>query len=136
MFFVQMPAARPNHQDCQVFLVQNVVFTTVRCHPVQIAGNGFAQRPLAGQQIFPSRRSRVLEIGHIDFGTRVQGVDHHLGLHRAGNLNATIEQVGREFGDFPLAFADCTRVFPEVRGCTSIELRLTFLTCLQNFLTR
>ena len=136
MFLVQMPAARTHHQDRKVFFVQDVVLAAVRCHPVQIAGNGFAQRALAGQQIFPSRRSRVLEIGHINFGARVQRINHHLGLHRAGNLNPTIEQVGRQFGDFPLAFANCTGVFPEVWGCASIELRLTFLPCLQTFLPR
>ena len=48
----------------------------------------------------------VFEIGHEDAGAGVEGVDDHLAVGRAGDLDAAIEQVGRGGRDFPGRISD------------------------------
>ena len=46
-------------------------------------------------QFCPGRRVRVLEVGHEHLRARVEGVDHHLAVDRAGDLDAAVLQLGR-----------------------------------------
>ena len=61
---------------------------------------------LALDHVRPGRRVRVLEVGHEDLRARVERVDHHLPLGRAGDLDAPVLEVGRRLGDLPVALAD------------------------------
>src|SRR3546814_3951931 len=56
--------------------------------------------------IGPAWRRRVLEVGHENLRARVERVDHHLAVCRAGNLYAAIEEVGGNVADPPIPGAD------------------------------
>ena len=51
-------------------------------------------------------RVGVLEVGHEHPGAGVEGVDHHLGVSRPGDLDPPVGQVGRGGRDPPLPVAD------------------------------
>ena len=71
-------------------------------------------RCLAGHDVRPGRAERVLEVGHEDARPGVEGVDRHLGLGRAGDLDAPIVQVGRGRRDPPVGSADIRGLGQEV----------------------
>ena len=56
--------------------------------------------------LLPVRRVRVLEVGQPHAGAGVEGVDRHLPLGRAGDLDPPVLQVGRRRRDRPVAVAD------------------------------
>ncbi len=56
---------------------------------------GVAQVQLALHQVGPGRRVRVLEVGQVDLRAAVPGVDQHLGVGRAGDLDPAVVDVGR-----------------------------------------
>ena len=85
----QMPAAGANDEHGR-FLVQPVrllsdVERDRAAHRVEAV-----RLPL--DHVRPGRRARVLEIGHEHPRARVQRVDHHLPLDRAGDLAAPVQQ--------------------------------------------
>ena len=49
---------------------------------------------LPADDVRPGRRQRVLEVGHEHPGARVERVDHHLRLGRAGDLDPPVVEVG------------------------------------------
>ena len=57
-----------------------------------------AQVDLALDRVLPGGRVGVLEVRHEDLGARVEGVDDHLAVDRAGDLGAAVLQVGRARG--------------------------------------
>ncbi len=77
-------------------------------------GGGERQRPphrrhqvgLSRHDVGPGRREGVLEVRHEDLRPRVEGVDHHLGLHRPGDLHGPLLQVGGDGRDAPVGLAD------------------------------
>ena len=66
------------------------------------------------EAVRPCRRVRVLEIGHEAASARVQGVDDHLPVDRAGDLAATVLQIGRDRRDPPVALASVPGLEEEV----------------------
>jgi hypothetical protein len=48
---------------------------------------------LSVDHVVPSRAVGVLEVGHEGRRPAIQGVDDHLAIGRAGNLDAAVEQV-------------------------------------------
>ena len=62
-------------------------------------------RLLSLDDVLPRRRAGVLEVRHEDPCARVERVDHHLPLDRAGDLAAAVLQVGRCRRDLPVASA-------------------------------
>ena len=58
----------------------------------------------------PGRRVGVLEVGHEDLRARVERVDHHLPVHRPGDLDTAIQEVGWNWGDLPVCLADALRL--------------------------
>ena len=54
--------------------------------------------PLPVDHVLPGRRVRVLEVGHEDLRARVERVDHHLPVGRAGDLDAPVGRGPRGAG--------------------------------------
>ena len=61
---------------------------------------------LAADHVAPRRCVRVLEVGHIDTGARIEGVDDHLPVGGAGDLHLAVGEIARQGRDRPLALAD------------------------------
>ena len=85
-----------------------------RLHAVELAGN----------HVCPGRRERILEIRHEDLGPGIERVDHHLPLHRSGDLHPPIVQVRRCGRHLPAALADLPSLFQEVRQLAPSEASL------------
>ena len=49
---------------------------------------------MALDDVVPQWGVGVLEVGHKDIGTRIEGVDDHFAVNRAGNFGTTIAEVG------------------------------------------
>src|SRR3546814_10440532 len=81
--------------------------------------------------IGPAWRRRVLEVGHETLRARVERVDHHLAVCRAGNLYAAIEEVGGNVADPPIPGADRSGFRQEVGERAGIEGPLPFRPRLQ-----
>ena len=137
MFLVEVPAARAHHQHCLLReRLERVVPGTVRPAlirhgPVQRAGDRLLQRALAGEQVAPGRRGAVLEVGHEAVGAGVERVDHHLRVDRAGDLDAAVEQRGRQRRHAPAAGADRGGVGAEIGQAAGVEERLALTARVQ-----
>ena len=81
--------------------------------------------------VLPGGRVGVLEVGHEDARARVERVDDHLAIHRPGDLDAAVLQIGRDRRDGPCALADLARLRQEVVARASVERCLTFDALLQ-----
>ena len=92
--FGQMPAARADHQHRGI-VADRIMLAAVRVGVVEPAEPVIAQVHLALDQLVPHRRGRVLEIGHERLRAAVERVDQHLGVGRAGDLDAAVQQVAR-----------------------------------------
>jgi hypothetical protein len=87
--------ARAHHQYACVVGIQAIFRLTGRLRPAQIAAHRTLQHVLTRQHVGPSRRGRVLEICHEHIGARIKGVDHGLGIDRAGDFHAAVLQQRR-----------------------------------------
>ena len=98
------------------------------------APDGITQVHLPLDHVRPGRGERVLEVRHEDVGARVERVDDHLALDGPGDLDAAVQEVGRQRSDFPIGCA--------LRGCLRgergtpplIEASLILLAFLEQFL--
>ena len=90
------------------------------------AGDRVAHVLLASQVVLPRGCIGILEVRHEDVRPRVEGVDHHLALHGAGDLDAAVGQVGTDRCDRPVAIADLFRLGQEVGQPAGVELLLAF----------
>ena len=125
-----MPAARA-HQQRGGLLVEPVD-AAVRVVEGDRALDGVDQVDLALDHVLPGRRVGVLEVGHVHVGARVEGVDQHLALGRAGQLDPALLQVGRGDGrDPPVAVADVARLGQEVGQLARVEARLALVARLE-----
>ena len=87
-------------------------------------GLGVLDRPLdrvdevdvALDDVAPGRRAGVLEVGHPAAGTGIKGVDGHLALGRAGDLDPAVLEVVRDRCDAPVALAHGPRLGQEVQA--------------------
>jgi len=88
------------------------------------AAHGVVEIHLAADQVFPGRRAGVLEVRHERLHRRVQGVDDHLAIDRAGDLHAPVGKVRGHRGDAPVACAHRGGVRQKLRQRPLIEQRL------------
>ena len=109
----QVPAARPD-QERRDLVVQPV--RLVRRLERDLAAHGVGDVPLALDDVLPLRRAGVLVVGHEDAGARVERVDHHLPVDRAGDLAAAVAEIGRRLGHAPLGVARTSSVPGRKRG--------------------
>ena len=108
---LQVPAARP-HEQGRRLLVQAVLL--LAGIELDRAVERVREVDLALDAVLPGRRVRVLEVGHEHLRARVERVDHHLPVDRAGDLDAAVLQLGRDRRDAPVALADLLRLGEEV----------------------
>ncbi len=99
---LEMPAARAHEQHRDLVVQRVLLLARVeRDRPLERIG----EVPLALDAVLPRRRVRVLEVGHEDLRPRVERVDHHLPVDRAGDLDAPVGDLGGERRDPPVASA-------------------------------
>ena len=93
----------------------------------ELAGPAVHQVDLALDHVGPGRRVGVLEVGHEHLGPAVQGVDDHLAVGRTGDLDAAVQQVGRDRRDLPVAVAHGLGLGQEVGALAGVEALLARL---------
>ncbi len=103
VLLVEVPAARAHQQRGDLRI--EAVLLAVGIRERNLAGHGIAQVDLPLHDVVPGRRERVLAVRHENFRARVQRVDHHLAIGRAGDLDAPVLQVGGNARDAPLRLA-------------------------------
>ena len=108
---LQVPAARPHEQGRRLLVQAVLLLAGVE---LDRAVERVRQVDLALDAVLPGRRVRVLEVGHEHLRARVERVDHHLPVDRAGDLDAAVLQLGRDRRDAPVALADLLRLGEEV----------------------
>jgi len=80
---------------------------------------------LAGNHVVPERGIGVLEVGQPDIRPRIEGVDGHLLVRRAGDLHPAVDQAGRGRRDPPAGIlADLGRLGQEVEHRAAGEFGL------------
>ena len=84
--------------------------------------------------IRPGRRIGIFEVGHVAVGARVERVDDHLALHRAGDLDAPALQIGWQCRDRPVALPDLSGFRQEIGPVARIKFFLTGHPARQQFL--
>jgi hypothetical protein len=122
----------PNYQNGRVGV--DAVVLALRRGQLNRAVDCVAQVDLTVQLIGERRRRRVLEIGHEHLGTRIQRVDDHLALDRAGDLDAAILQRGRDRGHGPVAAADTDGIGAEIGQGAGVVASLALAARLQQLL--
>ena len=126
-----MPAARAYDQRCD--LVVEAVVLALGAGELELAADCLAEGNLAGQHVFPGGRERILEVAHKHASARVEGVDHHLRLGWACDLDTAILQRRRCRCDLPVACADPLGLGKEVEQATGVEQQLAFGACREQF---
>ncbi len=91
----------------------------------EASADGFGDGPVAGHDVGPGGGEGIFEVGHEHRCAAVQGVDHHLRLRRAGDLDTPVVEVRRRGGDAPARVAALDRVREEIRHLARIESLLT-----------
>ncbi len=67
---------------------------------------------------------RVLEVSHVAPGAGVQSIDHHLAIHRPGDLDAPILQVSGHRIDPPIALAHAPGLREKLRQFAAVDCLL------------
>jgi hypothetical protein len=75
---------------------------------------------LPADHVRPGGRQRVLEVGHESARAGVEGVDHHLPVGRAGDLDAPVLQCGRRRRHAPVGLAQLAGLGEEVRQLAGV----------------
>jgi hypothetical protein len=132
VLLVEMPAARADLQHGD--LVVEPVDLARLVGESQSAAHGVVEVHLALHLVEPVRAVGILEVGHVGIRAGVEGVDDHLGLHRAGDLDAAALQRLRQRRDTPFAFADVLRLGQEVRHLAGVDARLALDALGEQFL--
>ena len=112
VFLFEMPSARPHFQHRRAR--RKIVALAFRAGVTDGLAHGVPQIELPVDGILPRGRIGVFEIGHEHVGAGVQRVDDHLPLHRPGDLDAAVLQVGRNRRHRPFALPDVGRCGQEV----------------------
>jgi len=132
VLLVEVPAARADLQRRD--LVVELVFLAGFVLEREFAADCLGDVDLTLDLVVPVRRVRILEVGHVRIGARVEGVDDHLGFDRAGDLGAAALQRLGQRRDLPVAVADVLGLGQEVGQLAGVDAGLTGDTCLEEFL--
>ena len=129
MRFDQVPTARADHELRH--LVAESIGLALGRFEGERAADRVDQRGLPTDHVRPGRRQRVLEVGHEDPRSRVEGVDHHLRLGGTGDLDPSIVEVGWRRRDRPIGLADVARARREVEPLARIQCRLPLMAPME-----
>ncbi len=113
VLFLHVPAARPDDEGREPAVVQ-AVGLAVRSGVLDGTGDGIPQIDLAIHHLLPGGAGRVLEVGHEGVGAGVEGVDDHLAVHGARDLDAAVDEVRRDGRDLPVAVSDIPGLGQEI----------------------
>ena len=127
-----MPPARPHHQGREL-LAQRVALA-LGAHVLQRAAHRVHAVGLAADDVDPRRRKCVLEVPHEHPRARVQRVDHHLPLHRAGDLHPAVGEIGRRGRHAPFGGADVGGLLQKIGQAAGTEPALDFEAAGQQLL--
>ena len=119
---LQVPPARP-HDERRELLAERVALALGRGERERAAGR-VAHGGVAGDDVPPGRRERILEAAHEDARARVERVDDHLRIGGARQLDAPVVEIGGRGGDAPLGLAQLLRLGRERRALAGCEARL------------
>ena len=125
MLLSEVPSTGAHHQSGR--LVDELVGLLPSVES-QFPPVGVDQIGLASEEIGPRWRSCVLEVRHEHAGTRVEGIDHHLGVHRTGDLDAAVGQIGGNSIDGPFRLPDFTSLGKEPGFLPFVETSLPVLS--------
>ena len=119
MTLLEVPASWSNDQGRQRF--SEDVFLVLRLQR-QRPADGFGEIPLSFDDVLPGRGEGVLDVGHENPGSRIEGVDHHLAVDRAGDLDAAVVEVHGSGCNPPLGLAHRRRFRKKVERSTGLDL--------------
>ena len=103
---LEVPAARPHDQRRSALVEAVRLLGRIECEGPP---DGIPDRDLAADDVGPARAQRILEVGHEHGRAGVEGVDHHPGLGRSGDLHPPVVEVRRRRRHLP-------RCRPDIRG--------------------
>src|SRR5439155_17412901 len=125
---VQVPAARADKQRRHLVVQPVLLLSGVE---LDLTAHGIPDVALAVEHVAPRRRVRVFEVRHENPRARVEGVDHHLALDRAGDLAPPVAKVGRRLRNPPLPLTHVLRLGEEPRQLTTVQGALPLLPPLE-----
>ena len=109
----EVPAAGADEEDGGVF-DEGVVLVGGGVVEGDGAADGVDEVELAVEEVLPGGRGGVFEVGHEDAGAGVEGVDDHLAVDGAGDLDAAVLEVGGDGRDGPVGVSRIWRFGEEV----------------------
>ena len=127
----EVPAAR-THDQRRDLVVESVVLA-LGAGEFELAADCLAEGNLAGQHVVPGGRERIFEVAHKHASARVEGVDHHLRLGWACDLDSSILQRRGCRGDLPVTFANRLGLREEVEQAAGVEQQLAFRARREQF---
>ena len=134
VLLLEMPAPRPDEERRRPAVRPQLVLLA-SLPEVDPAAHGVVEVDLTVDHVVPRRRARVLEVGHVRRDVRVQGVDDHLTVGRAGDLDAAVDEARSRRGAPPaVVVADTSRLGEEVGQEASVELGLAGASALEEML--
>lgn len=99
---IEVPASRSDDKGGELLLVGSQL---VRLSTGLLVGDGSSDTvvevDLTVDHVGPGGGGRVLEVGHVGPDIRVQGVDDHLSVSGAGDLNSSVNKTGSRGGSLP-----------------------------------
>jgi hypothetical protein len=134
VLLLEVPAARAADERRQAAVGAQAV-PLVALLEVDLAADGVVQVELAVDHVVPGRRGGVLEVGHVGPHVRVEGVDDHLAVDGAGDLDAAVDQArGRKRALPDIALADVLGLGQKIGQDAAVELGLADHAALKELL--
>ena len=121
MLLREVPTPRADDQGGR-FVVQRVALAVAA--QGEFSPDSITDVDQALHHVVPRGGAGVLEVGHEDFGPRVQGIDHHLAVGWTGDLDPPVQQVLGRGSNGPGSRTDLRRLGQEVRSEAGVELFL------------
>src|SRR5438046_974886 len=116
----QVPASWP-HDERRDLVVQ-LVLAAVGVLEQDLPLDRVDQIPLTLDHVRPRRRVRILEVGHVDRGARVQCVDDHFPIGRSSDLDLADTEILRHVGDAPILLSSVGGPLEEVERPAAAQL--------------
>ena len=116
MFLNEVQASRPHHESCK--FVSQLVFSTIRTNVRDGPVDRISKVNLTLNGSLPSWRVRVFKISHVYVRARVEGVYHHLPVHRARYLYPSLSKVRRDRSNLPIGHPNFTCLVKKIGKCS------------------